>query len=41
MGAPGVLDATPVDIDPLHIAVREFQAGSIPLTVQRFPHAEH
>ncbi len=41
MGAPGVLDATPVDIDPLHIAVREFQAGSIPLTVQRFPHADH
>jgi DNA-directed RNA polymerase subunit K len=39
MGAPGVLDALSTDIDPLLIAVREFQAGSIPLTVQRFPHA--
>lgn len=39
MGAPGVLDASTADIDPLLIAVREFQAGSVPLTVQRFPHA--
>jgi len=38
MGAPGVLDASSVDVDPMLIAVREFQAGSIPLTVQRFPH---
>ncbi len=37
MGAPGVLE-TPTEVDPLFIAVREFQAGSIPLTVQRFPH---
>jgi DNA-directed RNA polymerase subunit K len=39
MGAPGVLDASPFDIDPLFIAVREFQAGSIPLTVQRLQYA--
>ena len=39
MGAPGVLDAAPADIDPLRIAVREYQAGSIPLTVQRYAHA--
>jgi DNA-directed RNA polymerase subunit K len=38
MGAPGVLESTSADFDPMRIAVREFQAGSIPLTVQRFPH---
>ncbi len=38
MGAPAVLDASGADIDPLLIAVREYQAGSIPLTVQRFPY---
>ena len=38
MGAPGVLESSIGEIDPMLIAVREFQAGSIPLTVQRFPH---
>lgn len=38
MGAPGVLEPSALEIDPMLIAVREFQAGSIPLTVQRFPH---
>ncbi len=38
MGAPGVLDLPSAEVDPLRIAVREFQAGSIPLTVQRFPY---
>ncbi len=38
MGAPGLLDSSSTDADPLRIAVLEFQAGSIPLTVQRFPH---
>ena len=38
MGAPSVLDASSVEIDPMLIAVREYQAGSVPLTVQRFPH---
>ena len=37
MGAPGVLASSDVDIDPMLIAVREFQAGTIPLTVRRFP----
>ncbi len=41
MGAPGVLDAVRADVDPLRIAVREFQSGSIPLTVQRHSHADH
>ncbi len=40
MGAPGVIDAPSSEVDPLRIAVREYQAGSIPLTVQRFPHAD-
>ncbi len=39
MGAPGVIDLPSAEVDPLRIAVREYQAGSIPLTVQRFPHA--
>ncbi len=38
MGAPGLLEVPSTDVDPLRIAIREFQAGSIPLTVQRFPH---
>ncbi len=38
MGAPGVLESSPVEIDPMMIAVREFRAGSIPLTVQRYLH---
>lgn len=38
MGAPGLLEASTADADPLHIAVQEFQAGSIPLSVQRFPY---
>lgn len=38
MGAPGVLEGMAGDSDPILIAVREFQAGSVPLTVQRFPH---
>lgn len=38
MGAPGVLESSHAEIDPMLIAVREFQAGSIPLTVRRFPH---
>ncbi len=38
MGAPGVLEGTTAETDPILIAVREFQAGSVPLTVQRFPH---
>ncbi len=38
MGAPSVLDAASAEIDPMLIAVREYQAGSVPLTVQRFPH---
>lgn len=38
LGAPGVLAASTSEIDPLRIAVRELQAGSVPLTVQRFPH---
>lgn len=38
LGAPGVLESSNVEIDPMLIAVREFQAGSIPLTVSRFPH---
>ena len=37
MGAPGVLASPDVDIVPMLIAVREFQAGTIPLTVRRFP----
>ncbi len=37
MGAPSVLDAASREIDPMLIAVREFQAGSVPMTVQRFP----
>jgi len=39
LGAPGVLEASSTEIDPMQIAVREFEAGSVPLTVQRFPHA--
>jgi len=39
LGAPGVLEASSTEIDPMRIAVREFEAGSVPLTVQRFPHA--
>ena len=39
LGAPTVLDFSDVDIDPIHIAIRELQAGSVPLTVQRFPRA--
>ena len=39
MGAPGVLNAPVAEADPLRIAVREFQAGSIPLPVPRFAHA--
>lgn len=39
MGAPGVLDLPFLGADPLIIAVREFQAGSIPLTVGRLVHA--
>ena len=38
MGAPGVLDVSSEEIDPMRIAIREFQAGSVPLTVQRFPY---
>lgn len=40
MGAPGVLEGSSADIDPLGIAVREFLAGSIPLTVQRLRYAD-
>ena len=36
LGAPGVLEASGREVDPLRIAAREFQAGSIPLTVRRF-----
>ncbi len=39
LGAPGVLELSSEEADPLRIAVREFQAGSIPLTVRRFAHA--
>ncbi len=38
LGAPGVLESPNADIDPMLIAIREFQAGSIPLTVSRIPH---
>ncbi len=38
MGAPAVLDVPSEEIDPMLIAVREYQVGSVPLTVQRFPH---
>lgn len=38
LGAPGVLETVTGDIDPMRIAVREFEAGSVPLTVPRFPH---
>ncbi len=38
MGAPSVLDVASAEMDPMLIAVREYQAGSVPLTVQRFPH---
>lgn len=41
MGAPGVLEWSNGEIDPMLIAVREFQAGSIPLTVRRFPHGRN
>lgn len=39
MGAPGVLDALSTEIDPMSIAVREFEAGRVPLTVRRFLNA--
>ncbi|HYM40023.1 MAG TPA: DNA-directed RNA polymerase subunit K [Thermoplasmata archaeon] len=38
LGAPGVLDGSSTEIDPMQIAYREFQAGIVPMTVQRFPH---
>ncbi len=40
MGAPGVLESSAVEFDPMRIAVQEFQAGSIPLTVARFPNGQ-
>ncbi len=41
MGAPGVLDASSAEPDPLRIAVQEFQAGAIPLTVTRLAHGSY
>lgn len=41
MGAPTVLNDVKGIVDPMDIAVREFERGLVPLTVRRLANAVH
>ncbi len=41
MGAPTVLNDVRGIVDPMDIAVREFERGLVPLTVKRLANAVH
>ncbi|HEY5605748.1 MAG TPA: DNA-directed RNA polymerase subunit K [Thermoplasmata archaeon] len=41
MGAPTVLNDVKGIVDPMDIAVREFERGLVPLTVKRLANAVH
>ena len=41
MGAPPLLSPEPGTVDPMDIAIREFEGGVLPITVSRILDAVH
>ena len=39
LGAPILIDLPPALVDPMRIAEREYESGSVPLTAARLLHA--